>query len=150
MLGKVAVKRIARELENFKRDHDALENGLTIEDTAHNIWLVRFNGPPDSIYEDESHTLQVTFSERYPMEPPEVVFLDQSPVHEHVYSNGHICLNILYDDWSPAMTIQTVCISIVSMLASAKKKSRPPDDLTYSMVPRNPKKTRFHFHDDNV
>lgn len=23
------------------------------------------------------------------------------PVHPHVYSNGHICLSILSDDWTP-------------------------------------------------
>ncbi len=27
----------------------------------------------------------------------QVVFLPPSPVHPHIYSNGHICLDILYD-----------------------------------------------------
>ena len=37
--------------------------------------------------------LQVHFTERYPLEPPEVVFVPpHTPVHPHVYSNGHICL----------------------------------------------------------
>jgi hypothetical protein len=39
------------------------------------------------------YRLQVKFSERYPLEPPEVVFVPPCvPVHEHIYSNGHICL----------------------------------------------------------
>ena len=29
------------------------------------------------------------------MDSPEVVFLLPAPIHEHIYSNGHICLNIL-------------------------------------------------------
>ena len=29
----------------------------------------------------------------------QVKFLLPSPEHTHVYSNGHICLNILYDEW---------------------------------------------------
>ena len=27
----------------------------------------------------------------------QVLFLPPSPVHPHIYSNGHVCLDILYD-----------------------------------------------------
>ena len=73
------------------------------------------------------------------------------PVHQHVYSNGHICLSILTDDWSPALSVESVCLSILSMLASAKEKVRPPDDVFYvKTCSKNPKKTRWWYHDDSV
>lgn len=73
------------------------------------------------------------------------------PDHPHIYSNGHICLNILYDDWTPALTIKAVCFSIYSMLASADAKGRPEDNFSYTSVVRpSPKRTKFMFHDDTV
>lgn len=62
------------------------------------------------------------------MEAPEVVFLGKPPVHEHVYSNGFICLSTLYSGWTPAMSVASTLLSIISMLASAKRKKKPKND----------------------
>lgn len=41
--------------------------------------------------------LQFRFSPDYPIESPEVLFIGNVPLHEHIYSNGFICMSILYD-----------------------------------------------------
>ncbi len=54
------------------------------------------------------------------------------PKHEHVYSNGFICLSTLYDgntslhlsDWTPSLRVSSVCLSVQSMISSATKKVR--------------------------
>lgn len=38
----------------------------------------------------------------------------------HIYSNGHICLSILDQEWTPVLNASSVLISIQSMLASCK------------------------------
>lgn len=42
---------------------------------------------------------------------------------ENLIHSGSIChADILYDSWSPAMTISSICISILSMLSSSTIK----------------------------
>lgn len=144
-------RRIAKELQNMNNDNDLINLNMTINVKNDNCWLITFICPSGMIYEGESYTLRITFSSNYPIDSPEVVFEVPAPVHQHIYSNGHICLNILYDDWSPALTIKSVCLSILSMLHSATEKSLPPDNAKYVSVPRrSPKETKFMFHDDEV
>lgn len=51
------------------------------------------------------------------------------PIHPHIYSNGIICLDLLGSDgWSPVQSVESVCMSIQSMLTGNTKNERPPGD----------------------
>lgn len=130
---------------------EASSDGLNVEVVSDFIWHISFVGAPSTIYEGEAYTLRIRFTDDYPMDSPEVVFLTPSPIHPHIYSNGHICLNILADDWSPALTARSVVLSILSMMSSATEKILPADNERYTRTTnRNPKQTKFVYHDDTV
>jgi ubiquitin-conjugating enzyme E2 W len=40
--------------------------------------------------------------------------------------------NLQYLEWSPALRVTSVCLSILSMLSSCKKKEKPAGDHSFS------------------
>lgn len=48
---------------------------------------------------------------------------------------------------TPALSVQSVCLSISSMLSSCREKKRPPDNTLYVRTcNKNPKKTKWWYH----
>ncbi|KAJ3172685.1 ubiquitin-conjugating enzyme E2 W [Geranomyces variabilis] len=145
-MSNIFTKRLTKELRDLQANPPA---GILIDkaDDDLKLWKVVMSGAEGTLYQGEQFKLQFKFSNNYPLESPEVIFLDTVPIHPHIYSNGHICLSILYDQWSPALTISSVCLSIQSMLSSATKKERPPDNAMYIMTAKkSPKATTWAFH----
>merc|ERR1711868_241928 len=78
-------------------------------------WVSTILGPPGSVYEGGVFFLDIHFTPDYPFKPPKVKFRTRI-YHCNVNSQGVICLDILKDKWSPALTISKVLLSISSLL----------------------------------
>uniref|UniRef100_A0A8C6EJK7 E2 ubiquitin-conjugating enzyme n=2 Tax=Microcebus murinus TaxID=30608 RepID=A0A8C6EJK7_MICMU len=70
-------------------------------------------GPNDSPYQGGVFFLTIHFPMDYPFKPPKVAFTTKI-YHPNINSNGSICLDIL--QWSPALTVPKVLLSICSLL----------------------------------
>ena len=92
------------------------------------VWIVTLTGAQDTVFAGKKYKLKVIFPKDYPQKPPTVYFLKPTPRHEHVYTNGDICLNLLGKDWKPSLTVSGLAVSILSMLSSAKEKMLPVDN----------------------
>ena len=108
-------KRLNKELK------DLIENPITncsanlIKDDI-TKWEAAIIGPDDTPYVGGVFKLNINFPKQYPMVAPKINFTTKM-FHSNIDDNdGHICLDILNDNWSPALSISKVLISICSLL----------------------------------
>ncbi|XP_022845773.1 ubiquitin-conjugating enzyme E2 7-like isoform X2 [Olea europaea var. sylvestris] len=91
-------------------------------------WSVTIIGPPDTLYEGGFFNAIMSFPQNYPNSPPTVRFT--------FYQDGKVCISILHppgDDpngyelaserWSPVHTVESIVLSIISMLSSPNDES---------------------------
>jgi len=110
----MALKRITKELKDIGKDPPAqCSAGPTGDDMFR--WQATIMGPSDSPYQSGVFYLNIHFPTDYPFKPPKVQFTTKI-YHPNINAAGNICLDILKSQWSPALTIAKVLLSICSML----------------------------------
>lgn len=117
----MASKRIQKELADLQKDPPPnCSAGPAGDDLFH--WQATIMGPADSPFAGGVFFVSIHFPPDYPFKPPKVAF--QTKVyHPNINSQGAICLDILKDQWSPALTVSKVLLSICSLLTDPN-----PDD----------------------
>lgn len=83
-------------------------------------WTATIEGPNDTPYAGLTFKLSFAFPSNYPYAAPTVLF--KTPIyHPNVDFSGRICLDILKDKWTAAYNIQTVLLSLQSLLGEPNK-----------------------------
>ncbi|KAK2080036.1 Ubiquitin-conjugating enzyme E2 28 [Prototheca wickerhamii] len=119
----MASKRIQKELQDLQKDPPtSCSAGPAGDDLFH--WQATIMGPGDSPYTGG------------------VFFFQTKVYHPNINSQGSICLDILKEQWSPALTISKVLLSICSLLTDPN-----PDDPLVPEIAHIYKSDRARYED---
>jgi len=122
--------RIQKELKEITND---TASGVTVEIVNNNLQRLigRVPGPKDTPYDGGLFEVDIQLDDQSPFVPPKMKFLTRV-WHPNVSSaSGAICLDILKDQWSPALTLKTALLSLQALLSSPQ-----PDDPQDAVVAR--------------
>jgi len=97
---------------------------------------VLINGPKDTPFEGGVFKLIFTLPADYPFKPPSMRFVT-TVHHPNISREGSICIDILKDQWSSALRLYKVILSISDLLATPN-----PDDPLSPDVAREYKTNR--------
>ncbi|KAI9776095.1 MAG: Ubiquitin-conjugating enzyme E2 11 [Geoglossum umbratile] len=85
-------------------------------------WTGTITGPEGTYYDGLTFKLSFNFPNNYPYHPPTVLF--KTPIyHPNVDFSGRICLDILKDKWSAVYNVQSVLLSLQSLLGEPNNAS---------------------------
>lgn len=84
-------------------------------DSQQSHWQASILGPVGSPYEGGKFLLYIVIPYNYPMFPPQVKFLTKI-VHPNVSRHGDVGIDIIQHNWSLALTISKLLLSVQSLL----------------------------------
>eukprot|EP01091_Cochliopodium_minus_P020788 TRINITY_DN919_c0_g1_i1.p1 TRINITY_DN919_c0_g1~~TRINITY_DN919_c0_g1_i1.p1 ORF type:complete len:164 (-),score=25.93 TRINITY_DN919_c0_g1_i1:147-599(-) len=111
----MSLKRIVKEINDMKKDpHEDCCAGPLGDDLYH--WTGTILGPEDTSYEGGLFFLDIIVPKDYPFKPPRFKFITKI-YHPNINSQGSISLDVLKDNFSPALTIIKLLMSIRCLLS---------------------------------
>ena len=107
--------RIKKEYQDLQKEKNSnVQVKLVDNDIRH--WKGRIKGPIDTCYQGGIFDVDIVIPNEYPFKPPKMKF-DTKIWHPNISSvTGAICLDILKNEWTPALTIRTALISLQALM----------------------------------
>ncbi|CAM9678302.1 unnamed protein product, partial [Discosporangium mesarthrocarpum] len=114
--------RVRKELAECARDKNSGVTAFPVGDSLTKLEGTII-GPESTPFEGGTFKIDIVIPSGYPFEPPIMKFVTKI-WHPNISSQtGAICLDILKDQWSPALTIKTALLSLQALMCSPE-----PDD----------------------
>ncbi|KAH7107017.1 ubiquitin-conjugating enzyme/RWD-like protein [Auriculariales sp. MPI-PUGE-AT-0066] len=118
----LAKKRIAKELADIQRTPEDL-GSITLGPVGSNLfeWEATLPGPEGSPYEGGRFVVRLSLPPDYPFSPPKATFITRI-FHMNIGDTGAICIDILKSNWSPALSLLKLVLSLSSLLTDPNPK----------------------------
>ncbi|ODV91235.1 hypothetical protein CANCADRAFT_2949 [Tortispora caseinolytica NRRL Y-17796] len=136
--GHMVTKRLQSELMQLMMSSPPGISAFPTSDSNILEWNGTITGPEDTHYENLTFRISLSFPGNYPYAAPTIKFV--SPMwHPNVdLASGQICLDILKEKWSAVYNVQTILLSLQSLLGEPNNKS-PLNPYAANLWDTNPK-----------
>ncbi|KAI0273849.1 ubiquitin-conjugating enzyme/RWD-like protein [Gloeopeniophorella convolvens] len=116
-------KRLSNELMTLMMSSSPGISAFPKSDANLFEWVGTIEGPVGTYYGGMTFKITIHFPPNYPYVPPVIKF--ESPCfHPNVdIASGAICLDILQDKWSAVYSVQTILLSLQSLLGEPNNAS---------------------------
>lgn len=121
-------KRVTNEIKEIRKliNSDSINNhrfiDIIVNEHDINKMTIICLGPKETPYEEILSTISVSVPSGYPYSAPTIKFINKI-FHPNISIDGHICLDVLKDKWSPVYTLRTILMSIMSLLSDPNPDS---------------------------
>ncbi|KAH7337504.1 ubiquitin-conjugating enzyme/RWD-like protein [Rhizoctonia solani] len=138
----MTLKRIQKEMKDLQNED---MGGITLAPSDHSLfeWTGTLPGPEGSVYEGGEFHVEISLPPDYPFHSPRLRFKTKI-YHMNINDQGGICLDILKNAWSPALSLYKVMLSLSSLLTDPN----PNDPLVPTIA--NEYTRRRKVHDSNA
>lgn len=108
------LRRVLNDLMEMGSDTSSCFSAGPVSSENILVWKATIFGPEGTPYEGGSFEFDISFPTDYPYSPPKV--RARTKVFHCNIKDTYVCLDILGKQWSPALTISKVLLSITSLL----------------------------------
>ncbi|KAJ2819613.1 NEDD8-conjugating protein ubc12 [Coemansia furcata] len=98
--------------------------------------ITKFNvvyRPPGGMYHGGQFRFSFEVSDNYPHSPPKVLCV-QKIYHPNIDTAGHVCLNILREDWKPVLNIQSIIFGLQMLFMDPNPEDPLNTDAAQNMI----------------
>tara|TARA_B100001121_G_C18239193_1_gene411919 strand:+ start:88 stop:552 length:465 start_codon:yes stop_codon:yes gene_type:complete len=111
----MALKRLQKELAEIEKDPPVGCSAGPVKDDMYNWQATIMINDEKSAYNGGVFYLSMLFPKEYPFKAPRIKFMTKI-FHPNINTHGSICLDILSENWSPALTVSKILVSLCSLL----------------------------------
>ena len=129
----MSIRRLQSELKEMTKDTNELFSVYPSENNFYQ-WNISMFGPINTIFEGALIKASIEFPNEYPNKAPQFKFITHL-FHPNVYPDGKVCISILHEGideygyenlserWNPSQSVNSILISILSILLSPNFES---------------------------